>query len=86
MESCQLPCCLLILVLLCAPCVSLQMDHLESAPRRIPQEGNRHEVFRNRPPLQATPMYLLPLTSIRPRGWLADSGGWPEWSPRRVVV
>jgi len=70
MESCQLPCCLLILVLLCAPCVSLQMDHLESAPRRIPQEGNRHEVFRNRPPLQATPMYLLPLTSIRPRGWL----------------
>jgi hypothetical protein len=34
------------------------------------QEGSRQAAYKNRLPLQPEPFYLLPLTSIRPKGWL----------------
>jgi len=70
MKSRLSPCYPVILAALCAACFSQQTERLQSGPRQIPQEVSRHQIFKNRPPLEATAMYLLPLTSIRPRGWL----------------
>src|SRR5437016_12622002 len=70
MKSRLSPCYPVILAALCAACSSQQTERLQSGPRQIHQEVSSHQIFKNRPPLEATAMYLLPLTSIRPRGWL----------------
>lgn len=38
--------------------------------RDAAQKGEKQPAYKNRSPLQRTPLYLLPLTSIRPKGWL----------------
>jgi glycosyl hydrolase family 127 (putative beta-L-arabinofuranosidase)/beta-L-arabinofuranosidase (glycosyl hydrolase family 127) len=72
MESRSLLCCFSILILLQSPSISPQAELFESVPRGGPLAERKHEVYKNRPPLQAAPLYLLPLTSVRPRGWLGQ--------------
>jgi hypothetical protein len=70
MKSPFLLCGLLLLLLLRAPVPSLEGARLSSGLQSIAREEGRQRAYQNRPPLPATSMYLLPLTSIRPRGWL----------------
>ena len=70
MKSRFLLCGLLLLLFLRAPVPSLEGERLSSGLQSKIGEEGRQRAYHNRPPLPATSMYLLPLTSIRPRGWL----------------
>jgi hypothetical protein len=70
MKSSFLFCGLFVFVLLCPPGGCLGADRISSVPRAADQENGTHQAYENRPPLHPASMYLLPLTSIRPKGWL----------------
>jgi uncharacterized protein len=70
MKSRYLLCGLLLLLLLRTPAVYSAAGRPEPAPQGVAQEEGREGAYKNRPPLQSTSMYLLPLRSIRPKGWL----------------
>lgn len=57
---------LLLCFFLCASAASVAAEQLNSRTR----ERIRQSAYNNRPPLQPTSLYFLPLTSIRPKGWL----------------
>ncbi len=60
---------LFVVILLHLP-ASLGMDPLNSRQRANGQPDGTQKAYENRPPLQPAPMYLLPLTAIRPKAWL----------------
>jgi hypothetical protein len=70
MKSCYLFCSILLCLLLRASAVSGAGEQLNSDAQPAVHEGSRQAAHKNRSPLQATPLYFLPLTSIRPKGWL----------------
>jgi len=70
MRSSFLFCGLFVFNLLCPPGGCLGADRLGSGPRAVVPENGTQQAYENRPPLRPASMYLLPLTSIRPRGWL----------------
>ena len=70
MRSSFLFCGLFVFNLLCPPGGCLGADRLGSGPRAVVPENGTQHTYENRPPLRPASMYLLPLTSIRPRGWL----------------
>jgi len=69
MKSSFLFCSLFAFVLLWPPggCAA---EHIRSGPRPDGPENGTQQAYQNRPPLHPAAMYLLPLTSIRPKGWL----------------
>ena len=69
MKSSVLMCGLLVLLLLRLS-GGWGADLLNSGQRANGQPDGTQKAYENRPPLQSAPMYLLPLTSIRPKGWL----------------
>ncbi len=69
MKSSVLMCGLLVLLLLRLS-GGWGADRLNSGQRATGQPEGTQKAYENRPPLQPAPMYLLPLTSIRPKGWL----------------
>jgi uncharacterized protein len=70
MKSRLLPCGLSVLVLLYCPGGWLEAAPLNRGRQPDVQREGRQAVYPNRPPLQAPSLYWLPLTSIRPKGWL----------------
>jgi hypothetical protein len=62
-------CVLLLCVFLRVP-TGYSAELLNPQAQEATQEGGRQGAHKNRPPLQLNPLYLLPLTSIRPKGWL----------------
>jgi len=70
MKSQFLLCSLFIFLLLCPPDRRLEAERRSSGPAGVNHEPSRQKAYQNRPPLEATSLYLLPLTSVRPRGWL----------------
>jgi uncharacterized protein len=66
----SLICGLLLVLLLRTPAVYLAAEQLDSLAQEAAQEGSRQAAHKNRSPLQSNSLYLLPLTSIRPKGWL----------------
>jgi hypothetical protein len=48
----------------------VKAEHLESTQQEL-MHVVRQKAYKNRPPLRTDSLYLLPLTSIRPKGWLA---------------
>jgi hypothetical protein len=60
---------LLIFILLRTPGAYVRAEHVDTGQQGVIQ-GPRQPSYQNRSPLQQAPMYLLPLSSIRPRGWL----------------
>jgi hypothetical protein len=69
MKSSVLMCGLFVFVLLRPP-AGLGVDPLNSGQPANGQQDGTQRAYENRSPLQPAPMYLLPLTSIRPKGWL----------------
>lgn len=70
MKSFYLFCSLLLCLLLRASAVSGAEEQSNSDARPTTREARRQAAYKNRSPLQSTPLYFLPLTSIRPKGWL----------------
>jgi len=70
MKSFYLFCGLLLCLLLRASAVSGAGEQPDSDAQQTPREAGRQAAYKNRSPLQSTSLYFLPLTSIRPRGWL----------------
>jgi hypothetical protein len=70
MKSQFLLCSLFIFLLLCPADRRLEAERRSSGPAGVNHEPSRQKAYQNRPPLEATSLYLLPLTSVRPRGWL----------------
>jgi hypothetical protein len=70
MKSRFLLCGLFVFILLRIPSRCLEAERLSSGPHGVAQGDGRQGIYENRPPLHAPSMYVLPLTSIRPRGWL----------------
>src|SRR6478609_5511059 len=70
MKSFYLFCSLLLCLLLRASAVSGAGAQPDSDAQPTPREASRQAAYKNRSPLQSTPLYFLPLTSIRPKGWL----------------
>jgi uncharacterized protein len=64
-------CALLLFLFLRVPTVNAAAERLDPVSSEGGQKQGRQGVYKNRPPLQPDTMYLLPLTSIRPKGWLA---------------
>lgn len=62
-------CGILVLLIVQTTSLSTRAAHLGSDPQKGVQPV-RQQAYKNRPPLRADSLYLLPLTSIRPKGWL----------------
>jgi len=60
----------LVFFFLGATVVCLEAGRFNSEPHAAEENLGRQPAYQNRPPLQPASMYLLPLTSIRPKGWL----------------
>ena len=63
-------CGLLLFLIVQTPGLYIRAEHLDSAQQEF-IHAVRQKAYRNRPPLRTDSLYLLPLTSIRPKGWLA---------------
>jgi hypothetical protein len=70
MKSSFLFCGLFVFILLCPPGGCLGADRVGSGPRAGGPENGTQQAYENRSPLHPASMHLLPLTSIRPKGWL----------------
>jgi uncharacterized protein len=70
MKSFYIFCSLLLCLLLRASAVSGAGEQSNSDAQQAAREASRRAAYKNRSPLQSTPLYFLPLTSIRPKGWL----------------
>jgi hypothetical protein len=63
-------CGLLLFLILQTPGLYVRAERLDSAQQEF-THAVRQNAYRNRPPLRTNSLYLLPLTSVRPKGWLA---------------
>ena len=66
----HMPVRLFFLFLLLSGSLYLGAGAASSELSTVPQNPIRQALYQNRAPLQADSMYVLPLTSIRPKGWL----------------
>lgn len=63
-------CSLLVFLVIQTPGLYVRTQHPDSARQEFVPTV-RQKAYKNRSPLRTDSMYLLPLTSIRPKGWLA---------------